>query len=194
MDGGGFDDNDIPVDGDSGRRFEARRLQWTRPMDLTATFSRLRHATLIVVRLSLILSLWQAPIPWVHCHGTDISIIQSVDAASELSNHLAAFHGNATHEFVPLDFDLGWHFHWILPCWGHALDQTPQDQPPSEECMTFDQVTVSANPSSLDLAAGMESFLDRVELVHVVVRPNTHAESAFSIHFSGRDAQFILRC
>lgn len=117
-----------------------------------------------------------------------------MDAASELSHHLAAFHPNKDSWLARVESDLGWHFHWILPCWGHALDQTPEDQPPAEECMTFDQATVSANPSSLDIAIGLESYLDRLDPPQVVACPTTHAKSAFSIHFSGRDAQFILRC
>ena len=163
-------------------------------MDLSTTPTRLQRATLIVVRLCLIVSLWQAPIPWVHCHGTDLRGIQSVVTAAELSHHLVAFHANSELGLVRVDNELGWHFHWILPCWGHAADQTPEDQPPAEECMTFDQAMVSLHNSSLDVAVGMDSYFDRLDISHVVTLPTTHAESAFSIHFSGREAQFVLRC
>jgi hypothetical protein len=67
-------------------------------------------------RLACIVSLWQAPVPWVHCHA----------AVADLPHHLAAFHQQAD-EFTVLD----WHWHASLPPWGQSEsgDETPASPP-----------------------------------------------------------------
>lgn len=59
------------------------------------------------LRLALVLSVWQAPIPWVHAH----SLEAGVGAAPGLARHLRDFHSGtvATHAVSP-----GWHLHFGL--------------------------------------------------------------------------------
>ena len=56
-------------------------------------------------RLACIVSLWQAPVPWVHIHAAEV----------DLQEHLAAFHSHVD-EFATL----GWHWHAVLPPWGQT--------------------------------------------------------------------------
>ncbi len=112
-------------------------------MNVNDSSSPLTRASLIVTRCCLILSLWQAPIPWLHCHGTSVGErVSSIASARDFSTHLAVFHPAVD---LNSDHDFGWHLHWILPSWSHALDDTPDDEPPSQERVAFDQATISPN-------------------------------------------------
>ena len=129
-------------------------------MKINDNSSRLHVAFLVAARLCLIVSLWQAPIPWLHCHGTNLGQLTSIASALELSSHLDTFHHYVK---ADLDDDLGWHFHWILPCWSHALDDTPDDELPSEVVVAFDQATISpivSHFSSGPVAAGNVSAFE----------------------------------
>ena len=95
---------------------------------------------MIALRLCLLVSLWQAPIPWIHRHGTETDDVIT-KAGAEFRQHLTMWHGAIESD---LDEDLGWHCHWILPMWGHALDETPDDELPSQEVLAFDQAMVSS--------------------------------------------------
>jgi hypothetical protein len=62
-----------------------------------------------LLRVLLVLSLWHAPIPWVHAHdldGPDVARLQM------LSQHIAAFH---TREIDLGQQRLEWHVHFVLP-------------------------------------------------------------------------------
>jgi hypothetical protein len=125
-------------------------------MNHSENSNQLHRACLIVARLSLIVSLWQAPVPWFHCHGTNLGQLSSVLSAFELSTHLAVFH--PTFESNP-GRELGWHLHWVLPSWSHALDDTPDDEPPAFERVAFDQATASSNGSSFDAHLVVDTVL-----------------------------------
>ena len=103
--------------------------------------SRLSYVGRFVLRACLIVSLWQAPVPWIHSHETDSSQGTGLASTGDLVQHLALFHPATKIDSAD---ELGWHLHWILPCWGHALDDTPDDEPPATEVMTFDQATISS--------------------------------------------------
>lgn len=66
-------------------------------------------------------SLWHAPVPWIHIHGSP--------AAGSLSNayldhHLGEFHAN----FAPSQVaELGWHMHLVLPWSIHHQGDCDQD-------------------------------------------------------------------
>jgi hypothetical protein len=98
------------------------------------------RSIMIALRLCLLVSLWQAPIPWIHRHGTETEDVITKTGA-EFRQHLTLWHGAIESD---LDEDLGWHCHWILPMWGHALDEIPDDEPPSQEVLAFDQAMVSS--------------------------------------------------
>lgn len=110
-------------------------------MNRNTTTSRVSHVGPLVLRACLIVSLWQAPVPWIHTHGTDLIGAARAGIAQDLVHHLALFHPSINPDSAQ---NLGWHLHWVLPCWGHAIDDTPDDESPATEIMTFDQATVSS--------------------------------------------------
>ena len=122
------------------------------------------RAIAIVVRMCLVLSLWQAPIPWIHCHDTT-GDEASTKCEVDLRVHLAVWHAEPTDH----DHDLGWHLHWILPMWGHALDDTPDDEPPAEEAFAFDQVLPNTDDISMPVVLALSAvpFLEIPGLVPV---------------------------
>lgn len=103
----------------------------------------------VVGRLCLVVSLWQGPLPWLHCHGTKLTEISSAVTASNLRLHLASFHRNEEEE-------LGWHFHWVLPCWNHFFEKNCQHDSPSRESVSLDsiatQTTVASSLQGLAMA------------------------------------------
>ena len=62
----------------------------------------------VLGRLCLIASLWHAPVPMIHAHGSDLDESPNSPAAVE---HLAEYHSN-----VPANshVDFGWHIHFVL--------------------------------------------------------------------------------
>jgi hypothetical protein len=68
------------------------------------------------LRVVLVLSLWHAPIPWVHAHDLDGP---EVAKRAMLSQHIAEFH---SHEVGLGAEHLEWHVHLVLPwCLVHHL-------------------------------------------------------------------------
>ena len=155
-------------------------------MSAILTTRPLSRAIAIAVRMCLVLSLWQAPIPWFHCHdasGEGASTKCEVD----LRVHLAVWHSEPDH-------DLGWHLHWILPIWGHALDDTPDDEPPAEEAFAFDQALRSADDFSMRtpfvVALNTVPLLEMPGLI-----PVSHPFVARIAHQTYRPgANSVLRC
>jgi hypothetical protein len=69
-----------------------------------------------LLRVLLVLSLWHAPIPWVHSHDLDGP---DVARLTMLSEHVAAFHAR---EVGLGQQHLEWHLHLVLPwCMIHHL-------------------------------------------------------------------------
>jgi hypothetical protein len=98
---------------------------------MTAWGERTRVAWAALARLSLIVSLWHAPVPWVHQHSAD-----APDLTVHLATHHAHDHGEAC----------GWHMHCELPLWGHTDDGAPTgDHSESPGRLFFDP---AASPSS----------------------------------------------
>jgi hypothetical protein len=76
------------------------------------------------LRVVLALSLWHAPIPWVHAHEIDGP---DVDHSLVLSRHVAEFHSR---ELSRGEKRLDWHMHLVLPwCLVHHLPCPDQQQP-----------------------------------------------------------------
>lgn len=101
----------------------------------------------VIGRLCLIVCLWQGPLPWLHRHDTNL-IETTSTAAVNLRLHLESFHSNTEDE-------LGWHFHWILPCWNHAFDKDCQADQPSRESVSAD--TIVSLPTGQNSLPGMIS-------------------------------------
>lgn len=66
------------------------------------------------LRTLLVLSMWHAPIPWVHAHDLAGPI---VDQGGTLARHVEEFHAGLDHHG---EGDIGWHTHLVLPwCLSH---------------------------------------------------------------------------
>jgi len=73
----------------------------------------------VIGRILLALSLWHAPLPMLHAHGTDL-IDQAT--ATNFVDHLAAYHPEMT---LNSHVDFGWHWHLVPPvkhCQGEGSD------------------------------------------------------------------------
>lgn len=114
--------------------FQTRRLG--RPLTCSAR---------LALRGLLVVSLWHAPIPWVHFHDLEGPSVEQLDP---LSLHVAEFHAR----------DLGggrkaldWHAHLVLP-WRldqHHSDPGDEDQAPrpDDDCIVL--TAAAANLQSL---------------------------------------------
>lgn len=81
-----------------------------------ATFSQQtstpRRWLSVMGRLALIVSVWNAPLPMLHAHGTDVD-----DATpSAFSDHMSVYHPDAV---INSHFDFGWHWHLVPPPSNH---------------------------------------------------------------------------
>lgn len=155
--------------------------------------ARFGMVSAILARLCMLLSLWQAPIPWLHNHGTSTSLILPVTAAQELDSHLIVFHPSVDRR---IEREFGWHCHWVLPAWKHALDDTPDDEPPLQEVIVFDAVDV---PTVEQLNASFPPLIV-VGSIHPAVYQFGSADSFNmcraaipSTHLKGHSA-LVLRC
>ncbi len=101
--------------------------------------------SLMIVRLCFVLSLWQGPVPWLHCHESEFA---SPASNVELRHHLAIFHDGAV---LDQDHDFGWHFHWILPNWSQVFHASSHDEQPAKDLASLDSIVVSSTiPTSID--------------------------------------------
>src|SRR5262245_9754318 len=90
------------------------------------TLRRAGDCIRFAVRLALLLSLWHAPIPWIHAHDL---IGPSVEHLDSLHRHVEEFHaGERSHGEAHLDL----HAHLILP-WGGGLDSRHSPDGSDEE-------------------------------------------------------------
>lgn len=107
---------------------------------------RMHHICGVVARIGLILSLWQAPVPWLHCHGTDLVAGISSQTAGELMTHLDSFH--RPYE-INSDEEFGWHCHWIIPSWFHDSNETPDEHQSPSDSAGFDSVIPMMAPTHI---------------------------------------------
>ncbi len=112
--------------------------------------TRQNPVCLIIVRLCVIVCLWQGPVPWFHCHESELTELLSPASIVKLRSHLATFH-----EQVALDqereHEFGWHFHWILPGWSDGFHAQPKDSEPANGFATLDSKVFCATiPALID--------------------------------------------
>ncbi|HEY2249972.1 MAG TPA: hypothetical protein VGH74_02885 [Planctomycetaceae bacterium] len=92
-----------------------------------------------MLRVVIVLSLWHAPIPWVHVHEFEGP---RVDRLESLSRHIAEFHAG---DLLWGTTAAEWHSHLVLPwCLNHRC---PHDQ---HNCPADDE----RDPGSDDILAG----------------------------------------
>ena len=154
--------------------------------------SRSMRIVLTISRLCLILSLWQAPVPWLHCHGSDMASVASATSTHERSYHLIRFHQS---DDLETDASFGWHYHWVLPFWSRTFDQTSHEELPSQPCGTFDLVTVSPMLPAIDshpLVFGVWTELSSRCATRSCQSEPSQAHSLQSTKF--HESHIILRC
>ncbi len=148
----------------------------------TLTFGA-KRAVLVMLRLACVLSLWHAPIPWVHIHSTD-------DA--ELANHIHHFHPElreAAH-----DGPEGWHWHTVLPPWGRNPSSTSEeDEPTPWTVVEFDPAVVVA---ALSWHVDVDHAVWNPVHQPMISSPWTHsacsADEFLGTYLQSRSAQQIL--
>jgi len=120
-------------------------------MALNAIFGRTRQTGrgrfTRLLRVALVLSLWHAPIPWVHAHEL---VGPQVDSRQLLSQHVAEFHAG---ELSRGEQKLDWHVHLVLPwCLVHHLPCPEGEHPRGAFDDLFGGAKVSSGRTvSLDL-------------------------------------------
>jgi hypothetical protein len=97
------------------------------------------------LRVAIVMSLWHAPIPWVHVHELEGP---AVDRLMLLSQHVSEFHAR---ELGAGARSLDWHMHVILP-WGLNHHAPCPDQDNHEP--GADDYCAGVGAGGLELAAG----------------------------------------
>ena len=80
-----------------------------------------------LMRVAMIVSLWNAPLPWLNIHGTLAGV--EGDAAC-LAQHLVRFHAAAD---LLAEAGFGWHVHFVLPWNGLGDGPCPAGELPRHE-------------------------------------------------------------
>lgn len=75
----------------------------------------------LALRAALVVSLWHAPVPWVHFHDLEGPQVESLDP---LSRHIAEYHAGDVHHGHK---SLTWHTHLVLPWCLDGHDACPRD-------------------------------------------------------------------
>jgi hypothetical protein len=102
-------------------------------------------ATGRVLRVVMVLSLWHAPIPWIHVHEFEGAQVERLES---LSRHIAAFHAHELNRGSPSG---DWHAHLVLPwCMNHHHDCPADDErdPAPDDILGGAKVTVGGLPVS----------------------------------------------
>ena len=103
----------------------------------------------IIVRLCVIVCLWQGPVPWLHYHESELVELPTHPSPSsivKLRQHMATFHDRVA---LDHDHEFGWHFHWILPGWSDGFHERPQDGEPANGFANLDSIIFFATVPAL---------------------------------------------
>lgn len=117
-----------------------------KPARSTPRPRRLQYWGSVVLRIVLLISVWQGPIPWFHCHG---SLAAANEVQPWLVKHLRSHHATFS---LFADIDFGWHCHVDLPT--SASEDKPNESPKprvvisSSETLTPVSVSGDIPPSS----------------------------------------------
>lgn len=126
----------------------------------------------LVLHGLLLLTTWQGPVPWCHCHGT---LANSPGVASSLlAEHLRTHHCSLD-PFA--NILLGWHLHLDIP--GTAGEQPAEKVPPQPELLPVISPVDSVNSS---IAQAAEQLCPAVELLACVSEGIAGRSCAISDH------------
>ncbi len=136
-----------------------------------------------VLRVMIVLSLWHAPIPWVHAHDLEGP---AVDRLGMLSQHVAEFHARE----VSLGAQrLEWHTHLILPwCLVHHFPCPDSDErePGADDFFGGVKVTAAGMNSGEAIGAPTARAFLADDLVSDLAARLPHAASASQLILSAR--------
>jgi hypothetical protein len=114
-----------------------------------------------MLRLVMVLSLWHAPIPWIHVHELEGPQVERLGA---LSQHIAEFHAR---ELMREGARLDWHSHLVLPwCMTHEHDCPADDE---------------QNPASDDIFGGAKVVTSGLAACQTIGQPTTRAFLAVDV-------------
>ena len=129
------------------------------------------------LRCLLLLVAWQAPVPWVHCHGTLASSTSATP--SWLVSHLASYHATVA-PYSP-GF-LGWHWHADFLGGSHEAPDQPtrpeQDRLPLTKPVDSWADSLAHGTAPASLSPAMPCHLQQVEQARVI-----RLKSGCSAHF-----------
>jgi hypothetical protein len=111
------------------------------PARIAPRLSHLQTWGAILLRFVLLISAWQGPIPWFHCHG---SLASASEIEPWLVKHLRTHHGTVS-LFANIDF--GWHCHFDLPL--PDSDDEPNEAPKAH-------VVICCSPTVTPVSVGSE--------------------------------------
>jgi len=103
----------------------------------------------------LVVSVWQAPVPWVHLH----SLQAGASDAPALVEHLRTFHSASR---VQLSEPLGWHLHFALfgdLCGCQHENHDPATPNPFRAPPEFHPLVQSAAPPAIDAESSVLAFV-----------------------------------
>ncbi len=119
---------------------------WTNDMHRNEKSTRQTLICRLFVRLFVIFCLWQGPVPWLHCHDSELIEPTSAASSEELRYHLLTFHDGMA---LDQDHEFGWHFHWILPGWSDGFHELSNDGQPVKGFASLDSIVPgSISPAS----------------------------------------------
>lgn len=105
-----------------------------------------------ILRAVMILSMWQAPIPFLHCHS-----LRAEDASGDatMRQHLVRFHRDALRH---PGLRLGWHVHFDLPAefFGFPDDDAGSPTKSRNDSARFERATVAETRLELTYPASPE--------------------------------------
>ena len=144
----------------------------------------------VVLRYLLVLTVWQGPVLWCHCHGTLANAAQVNSCDSNLgilAEHLQDYHSQVD-PFANLFF--GWHFHVDLPT-SDVNDPGSSDEPIHDLPVAGEEngtVILSRIGNALSMASqfdGWHLFTDQSsvhDVLTVCMRPQplTHFLDSFA--------------
>lgn len=134
------------------------------------------HRAATILRCLLVTAAWQAPLPFLHCHGT---LATSTDTAAPwLAEHLRTHHADvdpcSPHLF-------GWHLHFGVP----ESDDAPADAPAPRRCHLVVATVFASGHADGGLAG---TTADGTREVAWLVSPSLSSDAASAIRRGRVDA------